>query len=143
MRLRQAVLHPGLVLKRLSQNLAANKKLKGRTKAEKLADVEEEGIKLLIESYGGRVQSSSKAGEGTVDDTEEDPVDDCIICLEVSPDSRLWGRMLIRVILQALVAPVQMTKCDHKACRECIEAVLAQYEEQGDEVSLKPSSSNT
>lgn len=71
MRLRQAVLHPSLVLKRLKENLEQNKKLKGRSSADKATDLDEQDIQELIEKYGGL----------EVDDEE---TRECAICFDVS-----------------------------------------------------------
>ena len=54
MRLRQAVLHPGLVLSRLAHNLEEKKKLKGRSLADLEGDLDDESIKKLIGNYGKR-----------------------------------------------------------------------------------------
>lgn len=130
MRLRQAVLHPQLVLKRLAQNLAEKKKLKGRTQSDIDGELDEEGIKKLLDSYsgtdkeeeGGRREGAypSQVLQALLDGDEE--VDECVICFE------------------ALTSPVVLPKCFHKGCRECIEELLGQYEERGEDVSSSVSS---
>lgn len=87
MRLRQAVLHPSLVLGRLASNLAAKKKLK-RSIEEKAEDDDEEIVRKLLVAYNDSTEDSGKNSakiEELMDsDLAECEVSDCIICLEVS-----------------------------------------------------------
>ncbi|KAK4698930.1 DNA repair protein RAD5, partial [Phenoliferia sp. Uapishka_3] len=115
MRLRQAVLHPSLVLKRLIQNLAASKKLKGKSKAENEADAEEEVIQKLIARFsesrlhgGGQVKVEQLAG------ADED-APQCLICFDPAED------------------PVYLP-CNHVGCKECIMGFLTDLEGAGDEM---------
>jgi DNA repair protein RAD5 len=94
MRLRQAVLHPTLVLKRLKENLAAQGKSRKAADTDDLeiatGDIDDYAIQKMIEKY-----SASKDGtfgdevlEGLLEPKEEgDIVEDdseCILCFEVS-----------------------------------------------------------
>lgn len=78
MRLRQAVLHPSLVLKRLSQNLEANKKLKGRSASDRAGDIDEEAIKALISGYG------KGGGLDALLDDDDQQSQECAVCFDVS-----------------------------------------------------------
>lgn len=88
MRLRQAVLHPTLVLKRLVQNLATSKKEGGRSKADRALDAEDEAIKRLISRFSESRYQPGSAQNGSdelmlLDDEDED-VPECSLCLDVS-----------------------------------------------------------
>lgn len=81
-RLRQAVLHPLLVLKRLNMNIEAKKKIKGRSAAEKAGDVEDDTIKALLDDYAAG--SDSKDMEVLLRGTaEQEEMEECLICHEV------------------------------------------------------------
>ena len=86
MRLRQAVLHPSLVLKRLASNLEANKG-KDRTEEEEAGDLDDEAIKKLITDYataGGAYTKSALDDILQGDDADEIEVaGQCMICLDV------------------------------------------------------------
>lgn len=94
MRLRQAVLHPSLVLKRLRQNLEASKQQTGKSKEDKAADAEEEVIEKLLASFSaGRYSSQVKASQ--LPDLDED-APECCICsdvrsLQLIAGSRIYG----------------------------------------------------
>lgn len=87
MRLRQAVLHPSLILKRLTENLKAASKL-SRTKEEKAVDIDETAIANLIRGYAAGEQNL--AGEGFLRellDKSEDEGEgqiECAVCEDVS-----------------------------------------------------------
>lgn len=88
MRLRQAVLHPTLVLSRLTSNIEANKG-KHRTEAEQEGDLDEESIKDLITGYTAANGADAKAllaSLGKDDDLEAEG--QCMICLDVSRSAR-------------------------------------------------------
>jgi DNA repair protein RAD5 len=92
-RLRQAVLHPTLVLKRLNLNIKEQRKAKGRSAEERAADQDLDSIKSLIDRYA--------TGSGSQDDRElslassqvmeelleggDDDASECLVCQEVSP----------------------------------------------------------
>lgn len=87
MRLRQAVLHPSLVLKRLSSNLEANKG-KDRTEEEEAADIDDEAIKKMITDYATAGGAFAKSAlDDILQGDEEDVIEfvgQCMICLDVS-----------------------------------------------------------
>lgn len=124
MRLRQAVLHPQLVLKRLAQNLAEKKHAKARTQDDLDGDLDEEAIKKLLNSYSGTDGKEGSQAEGGAYQSQvlqalldgEEEEDECVICFE------------------AVTSPVLLPKCLHKGCRDCIVALLGQYEERGEDV---------
>lgn len=93
MRLRQAVLHPQLVLNRLNTNLKANSLLKGRTAAQKEGDLDEKAIRDLIVQYGGAADGRGSYAKGVLEgmlgegDGEEEM---CMVCLDVS-----WSYLII------------------------------------------------
>ncbi|KAI5480346.1 hypothetical protein MNV49_000921 [Pseudohyphozyma bogoriensis] len=111
MRLRQAVLHPQLVLKRLAQNVAESKR-KNRTDAERAADLEDASIVKLITNYGG---GSAQTVDELSQEVEAEEEEECCICHDVAE------------------TPVYMPKCGHVACRECAMAHFAEQEERGEE----------
>lgn len=88
MRLRQAVLHPHLVLGRLSLNLAQKKKEKGRSAIELAGDADEESIKQLLTNYAGNVEDSEEEAQMSQSVTailnpgKESAY--CVVCFEVS-----------------------------------------------------------
>ncbi|KAL8292853.1 hypothetical protein RQP46_000547 [Phenoliferia psychrophenolica] len=118
MRLRQAVLHPSLVLKRLVQNLEASKKLTGKSKDEIQADVEEEVIRKLIARFtesryhGG---ASQKAVDVLALAGADADAPGCAICFDPAED------------------PAYLP-CDHVGCKECVMALLTELESNGEEV---------
>lgn len=89
MRLRQAVLHPELVLKRLAHNLEEKKKTKGRSRADLDGDLDEESIKKLIGNYGKRGEESGAYQSQVLQDllasqdADEEEAAECVICMEV------------------------------------------------------------
>lgn len=90
MRLRQAVLHPHLVLKRLVSNLKANKAIKGRSALELQGDLDEDAIRKMIVGYGEDGDGSYAKGvlEGILgegdDKDDEGEIEPCMICMDVS-----------------------------------------------------------
>ena len=84
MRLRQAVLHPTLVLKRLTDNLAEAKG-KAKTKAEREVEVDEGEIAKMIENYAKGEGGNEKLIQEMLDrDDGVGEVQECEICLDVS-----------------------------------------------------------
>lgn len=79
MRLRQAVLHPSLLLKKLAQNLAESKG-KPKTDDEVVAEVAEKSIQSLVEAYGG---ISKDEVVNLLSQTAEPSLLGCCICFEV------------------------------------------------------------
>lgn len=94
MRLRQAVLHPTLVLKRLKENLAAQGKPRKNADVSDLelatANMDDYTIQKMIEKYSAAKDGSfgDEVLEGLLEPKEEgDVVEDdseCMLCLEVS-----------------------------------------------------------
>lgn len=80
MRLRQAVLHPSLLLKRIAQNLAESKG-KQKTDDEKVAEASEKNIQSLVEQYGG---ASREEIINILSQTAEPSLLGCCVCFEVS-----------------------------------------------------------
>ena len=81
MRLRQAVLHPSLLLKRIAQNLAEAKG-KPKTDEEAAADAVEKGIQSLVEAYGGMSKEETASLHSQTNELLATQV--CAICFEVS-----------------------------------------------------------
>ncbi|KAM0747434.1 hypothetical protein T439DRAFT_305206 [Meredithblackwellia eburnea MCA 4105] len=106
MRLRQAVLHPSLILKRLLQNLNESKNNKKRCASDIEAEKEEMEIYKLIAQY------SENVGALTADEIEEKA---CNICEDLSASA------------------VDFPKCSHTFCRDCIAGELSRLMEQGQE----------
>lgn len=89
MRLRQAVLHPTLVLKRLTDNLAEAKG-KSKTKAEREVQVDEGEIAKMIQNYAkGEGGNEALIQEMLDRDEGVGEVQECEICLDVSRASLL------------------------------------------------------
>jgi DNA repair protein RAD5 len=94
MRLRQAVLHPTLVLKRLKENLAAQGKARKDADADDLeaatGGIDDYAIQKMIEKYSASKDGSfgDEVLDGLLEPKEEgDVVEDdseCMLCLEVS-----------------------------------------------------------
>lgn len=91
MRLRQAVLHPSLVLKRLKENLRAQG-IKRAVADSELADEHEDvAIERLIERYM-RGAKSGKEAEKAIEELlepkgEVEGEGECMLCMEVRPCS--------------------------------------------------------
>lgn len=91
-RLRQAVLHPTLVLKRLNLNIKERRGGKARTTEEKELDAEDAAIKKLLDRYA--VGSGNGAGSQVIEELlakgeDDNEVEECLICNEVSDFSSL------------------------------------------------------
>ncbi|GAA6012072.1 hypothetical protein JCM10207_005118 [Rhodosporidiobolus poonsookiae] len=142
-RLRQAVLHPSLVLKKLKENLAAQGiKLPASDdnaplSASASGEMKEATIARLIERYtAGRAiglvqQEEGEGGSGSgarekvemaigaVLDVDEDPIGvddgDCPLCME------------------PLEIPVWMPRCSHSACKGCVLSHLEDLQNAGEE----------
>ncbi|ORY91570.1 SNF2 family N-terminal domain-domain-containing protein [Leucosporidium creatinivorum] len=120
MRLRQAVLHPQLVLNRLNANLKANSLLKNRTAAQKEGDLDEKSIRDLILQYGGAADGRGSYAKGVLEgllgegeDGEEEEM--CMVCLD-SPEERVY-----------------LPGCFHSGCKACVLDYFSQAEERGEE----------
>lgn len=122
MRLRLAVLHPSLVLKRLLQNLADAKAGNGRTKAERENDLDEAEIVKLITAYakGESDGPASQVMQDLLDRASGDGEEDvqCGVCFEPSD------------------SPVTLPLCGHSACRLCVLSHFAICEDESQQVRL-------
>ncbi|GAA6061262.1 hypothetical protein JCM10212_000703 [Sporobolomyces blumeae] len=134
MRLRQAVLHPTLVLKRLKENLAAKGVRRSLTDAELEVDLtsgelDEVGIRKMIENYA----SSKNGGAGSdalqellAPKEEADPLDsdtECMLCLE------------------PVEIPVYLPRCGHSGCKGCVLSHILDAQETGQEARCSACSS--
>lgn len=94
MRLRQAVLHPSLVLKRLKENLRNRQAQGAGDAAEEMGQIEDVGIQRMIERYiaGAAEDDSEAAASQVVDDMldvssahgAKPELGECMLCMEVS-----------------------------------------------------------
>lgn len=109
------------MLKRLSQTIADNKKLKSRTAAQVAGDLDEAAIKKLILQYAGSLENTHAAnvlkGILNADDEEDDLDDACMICEDMAEQ---------RVFLPG---------CLHSGCKLCVLKYFEEATEAGDEVS--------
>jgi DNA repair protein RAD5 len=134
MRLRQAVLHPSLLLKKLAQNLAESKG-KPKTDDEVIAEVAEKSIQSLVEAYGG---ISKDEVVNLLSQTAEPSLLGCCICFEVSPPSFRVSQFT-RVgadpptYSQPMETAVFLPDCKHHACKECLIDHFSALEEKGEE----------
>ncbi|GAA6004576.1 hypothetical protein JCM11491_002156 [Sporobolomyces phaffii] len=125
MRLRQAVLHPTLVLKRLKENLAAQGKARRAADADDLelatGEIDDYAIQKMIERYSASKDGSfgDEVLEGLLEPKEEgDIVEDdseCILCLE------------------PIEIPVYLPRCGHSGCKGCVLSHMLDAQEHGRE----------
>ncbi|GAA5863251.1 hypothetical protein JCM1840_002523 [Sporobolomyces johnsonii] len=122
MRLRQAVLHPTLVLKRLKENLAAKGKTLTADDDDELAlagDLDESAIQKLIERYSATKEGTYASGvlkellepkaEGEGGEGE------CMLCME------------------PVEIPVWLPRCWHSGCKGCVLQHFVDCQEAGEE----------
>ncbi|GAA5841303.1 hypothetical protein JCM9279_000609 [Rhodotorula babjevae] len=106
MRLRQAVLHPSLVLKRLKENLRAQG-IKRAVADSDLADEHEDvAIERLIERYM-RGAKSGKEAEKAIEELLE-------------PKGEVEGEGECMLCMEPVEVPVWLPHCDHSGCKGCV-----------------------
>lgn len=128
MRLRQAVLHPTLVLKRLKENLAAQGKARKDADAGDLelatSDLDDHAIQKMIEKYSASKDGSfgDEVLEGLLEPKEEgDAVEDdseCMLCLEVrSLQSLALAKAVTRVLTDRVLCVCSRlrSRCSYRA----------------------------
>ncbi|GAA5955129.1 hypothetical protein JCM3765_003203 [Sporobolomyces pararoseus] len=119
MRLRQAVLHPTLVLKRLKENLVAQggRRPLDSDQGERVDDF---AIQKMIEQYSRGKNGSDEVIESLLESKEEgdvleDDESECMICLE------------------PIEIPVFIPRCQHSGCKGCVLSHLLDAQENGQE----------
>ncbi|GAA5920015.1 hypothetical protein JCM1841_000379 [Sporobolomyces salmonicolor] len=122
MRLRQAVLHPTLVLKRLKENLAAKGKALTSDDDDELAlvgDLDESAIQKLIERYSATKEGTYASGvlrELLEPKAEGDGGEgECMLCME------------------PVEIPVWLPRCWHSGCKGCVLQHFLDCQEAGEE----------
>ncbi|BGP07126.1 DNA helicase rad5 [Rhodotorula toruloides] len=115
MRLRQAVLHPSLVLKRLKENLRAkglNRTAIDDDPIAQAGELEETAIQRLIERYTAGLASQGVA-EGTQDAIDE--------LLEVKDEGDAdEAGIECMLCMEPVEVPVWLPGCGHSGCKGCV-----------------------
>ncbi|GAA5974575.1 hypothetical protein JCM5350_001200 [Sporobolomyces pararoseus] len=128
MRLRQAVLHPTLVLKRLKENLATQgrRPITSNDSDDLEAQIKEGqriddfAIQKMIEQYSRGKDGSDEVIEGLLEPKEEGDVvmdddSECMVCFE------------------PIEIPVFIPRCQHSGCKGCVLSHLLDAQENGQE----------
>ncbi|KPV77426.1 uncharacterized protein RHOBADRAFT_51281 [Rhodotorula graminis WP1] len=106
MRLRQAVLHPSLVLKRLKENLRAQGIKRAVVDSELADEHEDVAIERLIERYM-RGAKSGKEAERAIEELLE-------------PKGEVEGEGECMLCMEPVEVPVWLPHCDHSGCKGCV-----------------------
>ncbi len=156
MRLRQAVLHPSLVLKRLKENLRIRQaqRAAGHGDSEDadggVGPIEDVAIQRMIERYiAGSADAGSEAAASQVIDEMLDidsshgvkpELGECMLCMEVSSRMGVWcpdvDALNSFTFGQPVEVPVWMPVCQHIGCKGCVLQHLTDCQDAGEAVRI-------
>jgi DNA repair protein RAD5 len=159
MRLRQAVLHPSLVLKRLKENLRIRQaqRAAGHVNSEdadggsgQAGPIEDVAIQRMIERYiAGSADAGSEAAASQVIDEMLDidsshgvkpELGECMLCMEVSSRMAESCRDVVAlnsfIFRQPVEVPVWMPVCQHIGCKACVLQHLTDCQDAGESVRV-------
>lgn len=136
MRLRQAVLHPSLVLKRLSENIAAAGKAGPQGAVEVQAQRDAKALQRLLLAYNQGTLSETmdeKAIDGIFGSQAVDAADDEESFATQTKDGGTdeSGMMLPCIVcMDTLESPVMLPDCQHVGCKPCLLAHFIDCDER-------------
>ncbi|GAA6039077.1 hypothetical protein JCM8097_005308 [Rhodosporidiobolus ruineniae] len=137
MRLRQAVLHPSLVLKRLKEKLneqGVKKRAASPSEPNGVDELDERDIQRMIERFTkgedlGLSVGSGGAG-GKAKEVASQAIDDL---LEVKDEDQVGEGDECPLCLEPFEIPIWMPRCGHSGCKGCVLSHLEDLQNAGEE----------